>query len=152
MPSHGIISPATLDDSAYHVMISIKILMVCHVALDALGLKPSTLICRKQVISSHMRYHQQELGWVAISVVASCTQLRKLTWLSFYSLALFALFMLFGFLFMLFGFFDISLKTTLTRPFTSQQSIAMLTSRLAFWCLLTWLSNAADIAEDGIQG
>jgi hypothetical protein len=53
---------------------------------------------------------------------------------------------------MLCGFFDITLKTTLTKPFTSQQSIAMLTGRLAFWCLLTWLSNAADIAEDGIQG
>lgn len=27
----------------------------------------------------------------------------------------------------------------------------MLIARLAFWFLLTWLSNAADVVEDGIQ-
>jgi hypothetical protein len=98
-----------------------------------------------------MRYHQHELGWEVILVVASCNQLKPIqetayrhTWFAFYSLAHFVLFLLCG-------FFDTGLNTTLTRFFTSQQSITMLTTRLALWFLLTWLSEAANVAEDGIQ-
>jgi hypothetical protein len=62
----------------------------------------------------------------------------------FYSLASFALILLCR-------LFDIRLNTALTRSLTSRQSIAMLTTRLLVWFLLTWLSKAADIVEGGIQ-